>query len=99
MFNEILQGRAASDHKHRAWRMNTGDSLEKEKVERRKVQEKEREMNQDIMELLRQQTQMLVYLQSQHSQVRLPLQLIENSTFHIHQGPLHYPCHSSPVGC
>ncbi|XP_074824529.1 leucine-rich repeat-containing protein 36 isoform X3 [Natator depressus] len=51
-FNEILQASVALDNEHRAWRMN---SLEKDRVERRKAQEKEREMHQHILGLLRQQ--------------------------------------------
>ncbi|KAH1175395.1 hypothetical protein KIL84_008269 [Mauremys mutica] len=70
-FSEILQASAASDHEHRAWRMNVADSLEKEKVERRKAQqEKERERHQDIKEPLWKRTHMLqtlVDLQVQQS--------------------------------
>ncbi|CAM2097303.1 unnamed protein product [Caretta caretta] len=37
MFQEILQASAAMDNEHRAYRMNTEDNLEKERVERRKL--------------------------------------------------------------
>ncbi|CAM2114024.1 unnamed protein product [Caretta caretta] len=52
VFSEILQASAASDHEQRAWKVNTGDSLDKERVDRRKAQEsqqeKEREVHQGI---------------------------------------------------
>ncbi|CAM2107623.1 unnamed protein product [Caretta caretta] len=111
MFSEILQAIAASDHEHRAWRMNIADSLEKERVERRKAQqEKEREMHQDIRELLWKQTHMLqtlVDLQVQQSWTHLPLQPIEDSIlgppytpppqyFTWQQGSGHYPYDSTP---
>ncbi|KAM9148285.1 uncharacterized protein ACDP82_005700 [Pangshura tecta] len=38
MFNEILQATADLDHEHRAWQVNVADSLEKERVEKRKPQ-------------------------------------------------------------
>ncbi|XP_074831320.1 uncharacterized protein LOC142000727 [Natator depressus] len=66
VFTELLQASAALDFEHRDCRMNIGDSLEKERVERRKVQEKEREMHQDIIRLLRQQTQILQTLVDPH---------------------------------
>ncbi|CAM2110786.1 unnamed protein product [Caretta caretta] len=86
VFSEIQQANVASDSEHRAWRMNTEGSLEKERVEKRKAQEsqqeKEREIHQDVMGLVRQKTQMLqslVELQVQPSWARLLLQPIKNS--------------------
>ncbi|EMP32888.1 Exocyst complex component 3-like protein 2 [Chelonia mydas] len=37
-FQDVLQASAAFDRAHRAWRMTTAESLEKERVERRKAQ-------------------------------------------------------------
>lgn len=48
---KILQAIAASDPKQRIWRVNIADCMEKEKVDRRKVQEKGRKLYQGIMGL------------------------------------------------
>ncbi|KAH1176953.1 hypothetical protein KIL84_010655, partial [Mauremys mutica] len=86
MVNEIVLDGAASEREHRVWWVNTEDSLENERADRRKAQkshkEKEREIDQEIMGLLWKQTQMLqtlMDLQVQQSRARLPLQLTENS--------------------
>ncbi|EMP28597.1 hypothetical protein UY3_14298 [Chelonia mydas] len=53
----VQEAHAVSDHEHRAWMNDTGNSLEKERVKRIKAQEKERKIHQDTMGLFRQQTQ------------------------------------------
>ncbi|CAM2114431.1 unnamed protein product [Caretta caretta] len=47
MFNVILSVSTTQDHEQRAWRVNTADSLEKERVDRRKVQESKQEKGGD----------------------------------------------------
>ncbi|CAM2097471.1 unnamed protein product [Caretta caretta] len=106
MLQEILQASAASENGHKAWRMTLADSMEKDRVERRKAQEKEKHMQQE--KLLRQKTdmlQILVDLQAQQSHASLPLQPMENSIvgppytpfsiFHVASGvaALPLPCH------
>ncbi|CAM2117191.1 unnamed protein product [Caretta caretta] len=89
-FQETLQARAASHCEHRAWRVNTADSLEEEREAQESQQEKDREMHQDIMGLIRHQTQTLqtlVDLQVQQSRARLPLHPTENSIL----GPSYTP--------
>ncbi|XP_043379372.1 epithelial membrane protein 2 isoform X2 [Chelonia mydas] len=46
MFKEILLASAASDCAQRAWRLNIADSLEKERVDRRKAQDAHQERRQ-----------------------------------------------------
>ncbi|CAM2099354.1 unnamed protein product [Caretta caretta] len=98
MFQEMLQACAASENMTRAWRMILGDSMEKERVERKKAwdskQEKERGMHLDTMGFLRQKTEMLwtlVDLQLQESHACLPLQPIDNSML----GPFYIPLQHS----
>ncbi|CAM2097760.1 unnamed protein product [Caretta caretta] len=103
MFQECLQASAASENKHRAWRITLAGSMEKERVESRKAQEKERDVQQEMLVLLKQQTELLqalADLQVQQAHAHLPPQPIENPVSHLHipqgiRGPLHYPNHST----
>ncbi|CAM2100851.1 unnamed protein product [Caretta caretta] len=87
-FNEILQASVALDNEHRAWRTN---SLEKNRVERRKAQEKERDApaHTGASQTATQMLQTLVDLQIQQSHAHLPLQPIETFL---------YPCRAAWSG-
>ncbi|KAH1169028.1 hypothetical protein KIL84_013618 [Mauremys mutica] len=59
MFQEILQASGASDTEHSAWRITLVDRMDRDRVDRRKAQEKERDVQREMLPLLKQQADML----------------------------------------
>ncbi|KAH1186915.1 hypothetical protein KIL84_019664 [Mauremys mutica] len=75
MFQEILQASGASDTENRTWRITLVNRMDRDRVERRKAQEKERDVQQGMLALLKQQKNMLetlVDLQVQQTHAHLP---------------------------